>query len=84
MYGPTWFLDNAARETGLLSDLQKVFNGNLEITQDVLTLAYYLFLDNRSYSHIEKWQREVKTGIPLFPMIQKNAGWIMAGTIMPA
>lgn len=61
MYGPTWFLDNVARETGLLSDLQKVFNGNLEITQDVLTLAYYLFLDNRSYSHIEKWQREVKT-----------------------
>ena len=60
MYGPTWFLDNVAWETGLLSDLQKVFGGNLEKAQDVLTLAYYLFLDNRTYAHIEKWQREVK------------------------
>ena len=61
MYGPTWFLDNVARETGLLSDLTKVFGGNLEKVQDILTLAYYLFLDNRTYAHIEKWQREVKT-----------------------
>ncbi|MBQ2332202.1 MAG: transposase [Bacteroidales bacterium] len=61
MYGPTWFLDNVARATGLLDDLQKVFGGNLEMAQDVLTLAYYLFLDSRTYSHIEKWQRVVKT-----------------------
>ncbi len=61
MYGPTWFLDNVARESGLLGDLQKVFGGNAEMVQDVLTLAYYLFLDNRTYAHIEKWQREVKT-----------------------
>jgi len=61
MYGPTWFLDNAARATGLLDDLQKVFGGNLEMAQDVLTLAYYLFLDSRTYSHIEKWQGVVKT-----------------------
>ena len=61
MYGPTWFLDSVARATGLLDDLRKVFEGNLEMAQDVLTLAYYLFLDNRTYSHIEKWQRLVKT-----------------------
>ncbi|MBR1872063.1 MAG: transposase [Bacteroidales bacterium] len=61
MYGPTWFLDNVAKATGLLDDLQKVFGGNLATAQDVLTLAYYLFLDNRTYAHIEKWQREVKT-----------------------
>lgn len=61
MYGPSWFLDNVARETGLLSDLTKVFCGNLEKVYNVLTLAYYLFLDNRTYAHIEKWQREVKT-----------------------
>ena len=61
MYGPTWFLDNVAKATGLLDDLQKVFGGNLEAAQDVLTLAYFLFLDSRTYSHIEKWQRVVKT-----------------------
>lgn len=61
MYGPTWFLDNVARETGLTDDLRKVFDGNMEMAQDVLTLAYYLFLESRTYSHIEKWQRVVKT-----------------------
>ena len=61
MYGPTWFLDNVAKVTGLADDLQKVFGGNAEMAQDVLTLAYFLFLDSRTYSHIEKWQRIVKT-----------------------
>ena len=31
MYGPTWFLDNVAKATGLLDDLQKVF-GCSEVT----------------------------------------------------
>lgn len=61
MYGPTWFLDNVARATGLVDDLQKVFGGNLETVRDVLTLAYFLFLDSRTYSHVEKWQRVAKT-----------------------
>lgn len=60
MYGPTWFLDNVARKTGLYSDLETVFGGNLEMVQDVLTMAYYLFLDSRTYAHVEKWQNEVK------------------------
>ncbi len=61
MYGPTWFLDNVARETGLTDDLRKVFDGNMEMAQDALTLAYYLFLESRTYSHIGKWRRVVKT-----------------------
>ena len=61
MYGPTWFLDNVARETGLTDDLRKVFDGNMEMAQDALTLAYYLLLESRTYSHIGKWQRVVKT-----------------------
>ena len=61
MYGPTWFLNNVAKETGLSDDLQKVFGGNVEMAHDVLTLAYFLFLDSRTYSHIERWQRIVKT-----------------------
>ena len=31
------------------------------MAQDALTLAYYLFLESRTYSHIGKWQRVVKT-----------------------
>ncbi len=53
-------LDNATR-IWQKADPQKVYGGNAEMVQDVLTLAYYLFLDNRTYAHIEKWQREVKT-----------------------
>ena len=37
MYGPTWFLNNVAKETGLSDDLQKVFGGNVEMAHDVLT-----------------------------------------------
>ena len=37
MYGPTWFLNNVAKEAGLSDDLQKVFGGNVEMAQDVLT-----------------------------------------------
>ena len=38
MYGPTWFLDNVAKATGLMDDLQKVFGGNLEtVLTDFLT-----------------------------------------------
>ena len=31
MYGPTWFLGNVARETGLTDDLRKVFDDNMEM-----------------------------------------------------
>jgi len=61
MYGPSWFLDNVAEVTGIRSDLMKVFGGNAEIVNDILSLAYYLFLESRAYSHVEKWQREVKS-----------------------
>ena len=33
MYGPTWFLNNVAKETGLSDDLQKVFGGNVEMAE---------------------------------------------------
>ena len=60
-YGATWLLDRVAEKTGLLSDLKKVFNGNMEIVNDILTLAYYPFVDNLSYNQLAMWQREVKS-----------------------
>ncbi|MCF0173617.1 MAG: transposase [Bacteroidales bacterium] len=59
-YGPTWFLGQAAERTGLLDDLRSVFGGNMEMVNDILTLAYFPFIDNISYSHLAQWQREVK------------------------
>jgi len=60
MYGATWLLDRVAETTGLTTDLKKVFGGNMEIVNDVLTLAYYPFIDNLSYNQLSFWQREVK------------------------
>ena len=59
-YGATWLLDRVAEKTGLLADLKKVFNGNMEMVNDVLTLAYYPFIDNLSFNQLSFWQREVK------------------------
>lgn len=88
MYGPTWFLDNVARETGLTDDLRKVFDGNMEMAQDALTLAYYLLLESRTYSHIEKWQRVVsppciRSQVPASRdcrrISQSRTGWLFSG-----
>ena len=59
-YGTTWFLDQVAEATGIRKDLLKVFGDNAEIVDDILTMAYFPFIDNLSYSHLSQWQREVK------------------------
>lgn len=68
-YGSTWLLDGVAEATGVKEDLLKVFDGNHELVAHVLTMAYFPFVDNLSYSHLSRWQREVKspTEISLTP-----------------
>ena len=59
-YGATWLLDHVADVTGVREDLTKAFGGNAEMVDDILTMAYFPFIDNLSYSHLAQWQREVK------------------------
>jgi transposase len=59
-YGPTWLLDHVAECTGVKEDLLNVFEGNVEKVNEILTLAYFPFIDNISYSQLAHWQREVK------------------------
>lgn len=59
-YGATWFLDKVAEKTGVTEDLKKVFGGNMEMVEDVLTMAYFPFVDNLSYNQLSQWQKEVK------------------------
>lgn len=59
-YGPTWFLDKVATQTGVRDDLLKVFGGNEEKVNQMLTMAYFPFIDNLSYSQLSRWQKEVK------------------------
>lgn len=59
-YGTTWLLDKVAEKTGLKKDLNTVFGNNGQMVNDILTLAYYPFIDNASYNQLSRWQREVK------------------------
>ena len=59
-YGATWLLDKVAEATGVKDDLLKVLGGNHEMVNDVLTLAYFPFIENLSYNQLSQWQKEVK------------------------
>lgn len=59
-YGATWLLDKVAEATGVKDDLLKVLDGNHEMVNDVLTMAYFPFVDNLSYNQLSQWQKEVK------------------------
>ena len=39
----------------------KVFGDNREKVGEILTMAYFPFVDNLSYSQMSRWQKEVKT-----------------------
>lgn len=68
-YGPTWFLGKVAEKTGVKDDLLKVFGGNEDKVNQILTMAYFPFIDNLSYSQLSRWQKEVKapTDIAMTP-----------------
>ena len=59
-YGATWLLDKVAEVTGVKDDLLKVLGGNHEMVNDVLTMAYFPFIENHSYNQLSQWQKEVK------------------------
>ena len=59
-YGATWLLDKVAEATGVKDDLLKVLGGNHEMVNDVLTLAYFPFIENLPYNQLSQWRKEVK------------------------
>lgn len=70
-YGPTWLLDKVSRKTGVFDDLLSVFGGNASKVAQVLTMAYFPFVDNLSYSQLSRWQKEVKspTDVSMTPKV---------------
>lgn len=61
LYGDIWLLERIAESTGLRKDLTSVFDGNAEMVNDILTLAYYPIVTGNNYSRVARWQRIVKT-----------------------
>ena len=59
-YGATWLLDKVAEATGVKDDLLEVLDGDHEMVNDVLTMAYFPFVDNLSCNQLSQWQNEVK------------------------
>ena len=61
LYGDVWLLEQVARQTGLLGDLEAVFADSPAGTaQAVLTLAIYLVATGRSFDRVARWQRIAK------------------------
>lgn len=60
-YGDVWLLDQIAGKTGIRQDLMKTFDGNGEVVDDILTLAYFPYLTGYTYNRVSRWQRVTKT-----------------------
>ena len=56
-YGDIWLLEQIATKTGIIKDLETVFEGNREIVDDILTLAMFPYLTKFNYSRVARWQR---------------------------
>ena len=57
LYGDIWLLEQIAEATGIRADLLKVFGGNREMTDAVMTLAMYLLCGQDTYHQMASWQR---------------------------
>ena len=60
LYGDVWLLEQVAKKTGILEDLNSVFNGNSWIVGDILTLSMFPYLTNYTYNRVARWQRITK------------------------
>ncbi len=60
LYGDIWLLEQIAEATGIRKDLMKVFGGNREMTDAIMTLAMYLLCGKGTYNQLASWQRIAK------------------------
>ena len=60
LYGDIWLLEQTARTTGIRQDLEKVFEGNKEMVDDILTLAIFPYLTQYTFNRVARWQRIAK------------------------
>jgi hypothetical protein len=61
LYGDIWLLEQIATKTEIRQDLEKVFNNNNEIVNDILTLAMFPYITNYTFNRVARWQLITKT-----------------------
>lgn len=54
-------MEQVAEATGIREDLTKVFGGNKELVNAILTLAYFPMSGKGTYDHLAAWMRITKT-----------------------
>ena len=69
LYGATWLMEQIAERTGIRQDLEKVFEGNKDMVDDIMTLAMFPYMTNFSYSRLARHQEVYKfpSSRPLTP-----------------
>jgi hypothetical protein len=61
LFGDIWLVEQVAERTGVRQDLERVFGGNRELVDDILTMAMYPYLTRWSYNRLEGWQDYTRT-----------------------
>jgi hypothetical protein len=56
MYGDIWLLEQVAAKTGVRQDLEAVFDGNIEMVDDIMTLAMFPYLTKCAFNRVARWQ----------------------------
>ena len=56
-YGDIWLLEHIADDIGIRQDLERVFSGNTELVDDIMTLAMYPYLSGMTYNRLARNQR---------------------------
>ena len=51
LYGDIWLLEQVAKATGIRQDLEKVFEGNKDMVDDIMTLAIFPYLTQYTYNN---------------------------------
>lgn len=54
-------MERVAEVTGIREDLTKVFDGNKELVNAIITLAYFPMSGKGTYDHLAAWMRITKT-----------------------
>lgn len=64
LYGDIWLMNNIARHLDIVKDLGKVFENDTRAVQDILTIAYHMYLGRGTLNQLSHWQRIEKLPTP--------------------
>jgi len=67
LYGDVWLMEKIAESIGLKEDIIEVFEGNIEMANDILSIAMFLIGGKGTLNHMEAWQRITKTPSDYLP-----------------